>query len=57
MYVIVVDVLGTMKQSFPLALDWNATDYEGPLPIPADDARMILPMVLQVKGANIAALL
>ena len=23
------------------------TSYDGPLPIPADDARMILPMVLQ----------
>ena len=27
--------------------DWNATDYPGVVPIPSDDARMILPMVLQ----------
>merc|ERR1712141_145385 len=27
--------------------DWNATDYKGELPIPEEDYRMILPMVLQ----------
>ena len=28
-------------------LDWNETAYAGELPIPAEDYRMILPMVLQ----------
>ena len=32
---------------FLLFLDWNETAYAGELPIPAEDYRMILPMVLQ----------
>ena len=27
--------------------DWNLTDYNGVIPIPKEDHRMILPMVLQ----------
>ena len=27
--------------------EWNETAYTGEIPIPADDVRMILPMVLQ----------
>ena len=28
-------------------IDWNETSYDGPIPIPEEDYRMILPMVLQ----------
>ena len=31
----------------PLIPDWNETAYTGAIPIPDDDVRMILPMVLQ----------
>ena len=30
-----------------LSLDWNATTRVGALPIPAEDTRLILPMVMQ----------
>ena len=31
----------------PAALDWNETSWPGPVPIPAEDNKLILPMVMQ----------
>ena len=33
--------------NFLFSIDWNQTTYSGEIPIPEEDIRMILPMVLQ----------